>query len=87
MQNSLTQQAKAQYVKLSKRSKTKLDPGLHLHGSFIRQWYWISYGERAYKLHDLSDGHLQSIANSLKERHPLENREPIMKELKRRALC
>ena len=82
----MTQKAKQLYLKLNSKSKIELKPGLHLCGSFMRQWYWISYSERAYKLYDLSDGHLQSIAKSLKERHPFENREPIMKELKRRSL-
>lgn len=60
-----------------------LKPGLY---RFKGKWIWVSHGDRASYLPELSDNHLSHTITSMIERHPDEFREPLVFEYWKRRL-
>lgn len=87
--SSKTQAARDLYQELRQKLDDKgntatLHPGLYL---VEDGWVWVAYGERAYAIDEMSDGHLANTIEALKERHPKELRKPLEDELSKREIA
>lgn len=80
-----TQKSRDLYASLLAKDPYMPSIGLYKKG-FLKSWYWISYGERAFKLKDLGTQHLKNIIKSQIERHPEADIRPLGREMQRRII-
>jgi len=60
-----------------------LRPGLY---KYKHKWHWVSYGDRAHLVKDLSDEHLKNTIKAMRTRHKDEFRLPLEIESIKRKL-